>query len=203
VSVQDPGERGDSSPSGGAVSLAPWRQQGIGILRIVFGVVWAIDAWFKWQPDFINKFTAYLSGAQDGQPRWVSGWIGFWVKVVNVDPHVFAHLVAVGETAVAIGLLLGLFSNLTNVGGVLLSTVIWSTAEGFGGPYQPGSTDIGAAIIYALVFAGLFLSSAGLSLGLDRRLSRHLGRWQFLASGSGGSAPRTPGRRIERPQLTG
>jgi hypothetical protein len=36
-------------------SLPAWRLTGIGLLRIVFGVVWAIDAWFKWQPDFINK----------------------------------------------------------------------------------------------------------------------------------------------------
>ncbi len=37
-------------------ALAGWRLQGIGVLRIVFGLVWAIDAWFKWQPDFINNF---------------------------------------------------------------------------------------------------------------------------------------------------
>ncbi|HEY8868391.1 MAG TPA: hypothetical protein VIM30_03270 [Candidatus Limnocylindrales bacterium] len=36
----------------------------VGLLRITFGVVWAIDAWFKWQPDSINNFTAYLTGAQ-------------------------------------------------------------------------------------------------------------------------------------------
>jgi DoxX len=90
--------------------------------------------------------------------------------VVNVNPHVFAYLVAIGETAVAIGLIFGLFSNLTNISGLLLSVVIWATAEGFGGPYAPGSTDIGSAIIYALVFVGLFLASAGLYYGLDRFL---------------------------------
>jgi hypothetical protein len=34
--------------------LARWRLTGIGVLRIVFGLVWAVDAWFKWQPDFIT-----------------------------------------------------------------------------------------------------------------------------------------------------
>ncbi len=164
-------------------ALAGWRLQGIGVLR-VFGLVWAIDAWFKWQPDFINNFTDYLTGAQKDQPLLVHHWIGFWINVIKVDPHVFAYLVAIGETAVALGLLLGVFSNLTNLGGVLLSFVIWSTAEGFGGPYQAGSTDIGAAIIYVLVFAGLFLSSAGLYLGLDRRLTPALGRLGILASGT-------------------
>jgi thiosulfate dehydrogenase (quinone) large subunit len=164
-------------------ALDSWRFSGIGILRIVFGIVWGIDAWFKWQPDFVNNFSGYLTSAQDGQPWPVHHWIGFWVNVVHVDPTVFAYLVAVGETAIALALILGVFSNLTYLVGVLLSIVIWSTAEGFGGPYQAGSTDIGAAVIYVLVFAGLFLSAAGLYLGLDRRLTPWLGRWGVLASG--------------------
>ena len=162
---------------------APWRLTGTGILRIVFGLVWAIDAWFKWQPDFIGNFSDYLTGAVKDQPAAVKSWIDLWINVVNVDPHVFAHAVAIGETLVALGLIFGVLSNLTNLGGILLSVVIWSTAEGFGGPYTAGSTDIGAAIIYALVFVGLFLSSAGLYLGFDRRVTAALGRWGFLASG--------------------
>lgn len=161
---------------------APWRRNGIGILRILFGVVWAVDAWFKWQSDFIDNFTSYLTGAHHGQPIPVQKWIGFWIRVVKVDPHVFAHLVAIGETAVAVALILGVFTNLASLLGILLSLVIWSTAEGFGGPYQAGSTDIGGAVIYALVFVGLFLSSAGLYLGLDRRLTLALGRLGIFAS---------------------
>ena len=102
---------------------------------------------------------------------------------MKVDPHVFAHLVAVGETAVAIGLIFGLFSNLTYLAGSVLAFVIWSTAEGFGGPYKAGSTDIGAAVIYLLVFAGLYLAYAGRVFGIDKRLGDRLGRWAFLASG--------------------
>jgi thiosulfate dehydrogenase (quinone) large subunit len=163
--------------------LASWRLKGIGILRIVFGVVWGIDACFKWQPDFINNFTSYVSGAQAGQPGVIHGWINFWVNVVSVNPQVFAHLVAVGETLVALALLLGVFSNLTNIAGILLSVVIWTTAEGLGGPYHAGSTDVGTAIIYALVFVALFLTSAGMYFGLDGFLSPRLGRLGFLASG--------------------
>ena len=171
--------------SSDAVTLSSWRMRGMGILRIAFGLVWAVDAWFKWQPDFINNFSSYLTGSLDGQPGWVQGWINFWINVVKVDPHVFAHLVAIGETAVALGLIFGLFSNLTYIVGILLSVVIWTTAEGFGGPYTAGSTDIGAAIIYVLVFAGLFLASAGLYWGVDRSLAPLLGRFKFLASGAG------------------
>ncbi len=163
--------------------FAPWRLKGIGVLRIAFGLVWAVDAWFKWQPGFINNFSDYLSGAQQDQPVFIHHWIGFWISTVGIDPHLFAYLVAAGETAIAIGLILGVFTNLNYVLGVVLSLIIWSTAEGFGGPYKETSTDIGAAVIYGLVFAGLYLSSAGLYLGLDRKLSAVLGRFGFLGSG--------------------
>jgi thiosulfate dehydrogenase [quinone] large subunit len=164
-------------------ALSSRRFKGIGVLRVIFGLVWAVDAWFKWQPDFINNFTDYLTGALDGQPPAVQAWINFWINTIKVDPHVFAHIIAISETAVAAGLIFGIFSNLTNLGGALMSLVIWSTAEGFGGPYVAGSADIGSAVIYALVFAGLFLSNAGLVLGLDQWLTPRLGYWSFLASG--------------------
>lgn len=168
--------------------LTRWRTIGLGLLRIAFGAVWAVDAWFKWEPSFINKFAGYLTSAQTDQPAAVRAWIGLWIRTVNVDPHAFAHAVAIGETAVAIGLLLGILSNVTNVIGVLLSLVIWSTAEGFGGPYQPGSTDVGSALIYALVFVALFLTSSGRYVGLDAILGKKLGRWQVLACGAASSA---------------
>ncbi len=160
-----------------------WRGKGIGVLRIVFGIVWAIDAWFKWQPDFQNNFVSFLTEALDGQPAPAHAWINFWIHVVQVNPRLFAQLSALGETAVAIGLIFGIFSNITMIGGFFLSLMIWSTAEGFGGPYMLGSTDIGTAIIYAIAFVGLFLASSGLYLGIDRWLTPRLGRLSFLASG--------------------
>lgn len=166
------------------MTLQPWQAKGMAVLRIIFGMVWAVDAYFKWLPGFFGQFVDYLQGAAKDQPVWVKAWIDFWVNWVKVDPHVFAHVVAIGETAVALGLLFGVFSNLTYLGGGLLSLVIWSTAEGLGGPYQAGSTDIGAAIIYVLVFAALFLAGAGRIWGYDAVLSPRLGRWGWLASGA-------------------
>jgi uncharacterized membrane protein YphA (DoxX/SURF4 family) len=160
-----------------------WRGNAIGIWRIVFGLVWAIDAAFKWQPAFQTGFVGYLTGALPGQPELVKDWIGFWINIIKVDPHVFALVVTWAETGLAVALILGVFSNIADLGGVMLAFVIWSTAEGFGGPYKAGSTDIGCSIIYVLMFAGLFLSQSGLHLGLDRRLTPLLGRLGWLASG--------------------
>src|ERR1700683_2428436 len=165
--------------------LSHWRMQGIGIVRIIFGVIWGIDAWFKWQPSFINNFASYLTGSQQmaGQPAVVQHWIGFWVNTVNVDPRFFAYFVAVAETLLAIALIFGVMSNLSYIGGAMLAVVIWSTAESFGGPYVAGSTDVGASIIYVLVFAALFFACAGRFIGLDKRLGGKLGRFSWLASG--------------------
>jgi hypothetical protein len=76
-----------SEPGG----FAQWRLNGIGLLRILFGIVWGIDAWFKWQPDFINNFSTYRSGAQEGQPLFIHHWIGFWINTVGIDPTFFAY----------------------------------------------------------------------------------------------------------------
>lgn len=167
----------------------PWRQDVFGLLRILFGLVWAIDAQFKWSPSFQTGFVSYLTGALDGQPPLVKAWIGLWVNVINVNPHVFGVIVALGESALAIALIFGVFVNIASLGGILLTLVIWSTAEGFGGPYKAGSTDIGTAIIYTFVFVSIFLSRAGLQFGVDRYLTPLLGRWGWLASGTfGGKA---------------
>ena len=168
---------------GAAQGRVAWRQNGLGVLRIVFGIAWAIDAQFKWQPAFQNGFAGYLSSALDGQPSAVKSWIGFWINIVKVDPHVFALIVACSETALAISLILGLCINLSTLCGVLFTFVIWSVPEGFGGPYKAGATDIGTAIIYLFVFVALFLSQAGLRFGIDRWLTPRLGRWGWLASG--------------------
>lgn len=104
----------------------------------------------------------------------------------------FVYLAAVVETALAVFLILGLLTHLTCVVGILWSLAIWAIPEGFGGPYQAGqSSDIGTAILYALMFAVLFAIAAGRYYGVDRWLSSQLGRLRFLASERFG---RTPGQ---------
>lgn len=151
------------------------------ILRIVFGCVWAIDAYFKWQPAFINNLTDYLTQGAQGQSAAVQWWINLWIHTVSVDPHFFAIIVALAETGIAIGLLFGLFTKIAMSGGIAMTLVIWSTAEGFGGPYMPGSTDIGAAIIYAIVFIALWLGKSWRHFSLDAWLKNthrfSIGQW--------------------------
>lgn len=151
------------------------------ILRIIFGFVWLIDATFKWSPAFINNLTDYLLEGAQGQPEIVRAWIHMWVNGVNVDPHFFAMMVACAETAIALGLIFGALTRVTLAGGIAMSLVIWTTAEGFGGPYAPGSTDIGAAIIYFIVFIALWLGKCWRHYGIDAYLHDkyhfRIGKW--------------------------
>ena len=123
--------------------------------------------------------------ARDGQTGLIQGWISFWAGVVTINPLLFARIEATTETALAVFLILGIFSNLTFITGIFLSLGIWAIPEGLGGPYVPGqSTDIGTAFPYALLFALLLFLSAGSYYGLDRWLTSKLGHLGFLASGS-------------------
>lgn len=141
-------------------------------LRIAFGFIWLVDAWFKWQPAFFSGFVDYLSGSLENQPLLVQWWIHLWVNLVGINPVFFAYVTAVAETSLALALIFGILTRFAAYGGILFSLVIWSTAEGFGGPYQAGSTDIGSAVIYVLVFAALLIGRSWERFSLDGMIAR-------------------------------
>lgn len=162
-----------------------WRECGVGIARIIFGLVWLIAALLQWLPPFQNTFVAQVAAAKAGQPGFIQVWITFWANLVSINPLLFARTLATTETVIAVFLILGVLSNLTSLVGIFLSLGIWAIPEGFGGPYIPGfSTDIGTAFPYAILFVVLLCLSAGRYYGLDKWLTPRLGRLGFLASGS-------------------
>ena len=152
------------------------RVRGMAAIRILFGLIWLVDAGLKWSPSFTSGFVDYVSGEKAGQPAAVKVWLGWWVAFLRHQPHLFAHFLAIAETVIAVGLVIGAFFNLICVGGALLSLAIWSTAEGFGGPYRAGSTDVGTSIAYIVVFAALLIGNAGGWASADRYLRPVFGR---------------------------
>lgn len=164
--------------------IPTWRARAIAFLRIAFGLVWAVAAWLKWQPQFQNSFVSQVNGANEGQPQVIQTWISWWSTLISTNPLLFARIEASLETALAVLLILGLLSNLSYIVGILLTLGIWAVAEGFGGPYRPGqTTDIGTALPYALLFGMLIAISAGQYYSLDRWLTPRLGPFGFLAAG--------------------
>jgi nitrite reductase (NO-forming) len=62
--------------------------------------------------------------------------------------------------------------------------VIWAAAEGFGGPYTSGASDIGTAIIYALVFMCLLTLAAYTgpdTYSVDHYLEKKISLWHKIA----------------------
>lgn len=168
----------------GLTRVSTWRAKAIAFLRIAFGLVWAVAAALKWQPKFTASFADQVTGAKDGQPPLVQNWISFWGNIINTNPHFFAYLIASIETALAVFFIFGILTNLTAVVSIIYSLGIWSIAEGFGGPIQPGkSTDIGTAFVYALLAGTLLAVAAGRYYGVDQWLSPRLGRLSILSAG--------------------
>lgn len=160
------------------------RAELVGALRIVFGIIWLIDAGFKWSPTFAREYVSLLTTAAHGQPPWLAPWFHLWVHIVSPAPDVWATLTAVVETATALGLIFGFAQKAGYAIGFVFSLLIWSTAEGFGGPYTPGATDIGTSIVYALAFAylaGMQYLEGLPAWSLDRWIMRRWPGWARIA----------------------
>lgn len=154
---------------------------GVAMLRIAFGAIWAVDAILKWQPAFQMNFQQVLTDVAKGQPGFLGWWFGLWQFVVSGRAPVFGILTATTETYLALALLTGFARKFTYSAGILYGLFVWSVAEGFGGPYMPGTTtDVGAAIIYSLVFGALLLVDAG-RFSADRLIEKRIHAWRWIA----------------------
>ena len=173
-------------------------------LRVVFGIVWLIDAILKWLPGFRADYMSTIMAQSDGQPRWLQLWFRFWIDLQHPDVPLFAYLVAVIETVIALALIMGFAQKLTYSAALVFSMLIWSTAEGFGGPYTSGASDVGTALIYALVFAALLLFNyyqATDPLTADAWLERRISWWHRVAAvGHRGISAREGSRELRRRQ---
>jgi nitrite reductase (NO-forming) len=123
--------------------------------RIAFGVIWLIDASFKWRPQFSHGFTDMVNNAGQGQPSWLHWFYTFSHDVFTPHAYVWAYAIATLETLIGLALVLGFARKVTYILTAVTSLGIWAVAEGFGGPYSAHSTDIGAAVMYAVVAIGL------------------------------------------------
>jgi nitrite reductase (NO-forming) len=155
-------------------------------LRILFGLAWAADAALKWFPASGAAFSSMLTAASQDQPAFLKPWFGL---VTSIASDGRAPILALGsaalETYLAIALLTGFARKVTYSVGAVYTVLIWATAEGFGGPYVPGiSTDVGAAIIYTLLFVSLLINDAGVGrsrLSVDGILERRMPGWRRVA----------------------
>jgi thiosulfate dehydrogenase (quinone) large subunit len=153
-------------------------------VRIIFGVIWAIDAYLKWQPGYRDSYIANLKATAQGQPAFLHGWFQFWINLQSGAPTLFATLTGVTETFLALVLLLGVARRLGYTVGAAYMLMVWAVGEGFGGPYVAGSTDVGTGIVYVLLFVTLLVFAPPARrerFSLDKFLERRIGWWRHIA----------------------
>lgn len=153
-------------------------------IRAAFGVIWAINAYLIWQPDFAAHFVGYFQNAAQVQPSWLQPWFALWLALVTPAAGVFVWLTRVLETVIAIGLLLGLARKWTYLIGGAFSLLLWSTVDGFGGPYVVEARNPGPALVYVLVFVALALFDRiqGITpYSVDYYLGRRWPAWKRFA----------------------
>jgi nitrite reductase (NO-forming) len=154
------------------------------IVRVVFGIIFGIDAYLKWLPGYRSTYLSQLKSVAHGQPSWLHGWFHLWITVQSSAPTAFAVLTGIAETALALCLLVGVARRLGYAGGAAYTLLIWGVGEGFGGPYMAGTTDVGTGIVYALLFVTLLVFAPPARrerLSLDRFLVPRWPWWRFLA----------------------
>ena len=172
-----------STPASKTSEYSLWATTAAGGLRAAFGLVWAIDAYFKWQPDFFNNYLSYITGIVSGQPQWLQPWFNAWVSIIQINPTFFALMTCLIESTIAVGLLFGLGRKWIYILGALFAMAIWSIPEGFGGPYTPGATDVGGGLIYVFMFGTLILLDYVLGLSpysVDFYIGRRFPLWRKL-----------------------
>lgn len=127
------------------------------LARVTFGILWAYDALYKWQPHFLTHYLDYIAAAEQASTGWQAAYDHFWLVLsTTIGPTLLAVLVALFESVTAYGLLAGhrslrIFAPL----GIGLALVIWTVPEQFGGPYVGGVSAMpdqlfGTAIVYIL-----------------------------------------------------
>jgi nitrite reductase (NO-forming) len=178
---------GKADPAGagsGPETRHAWPWAAVATVRVGFGIVWAIDAYLKWQPAFAQNFVGYLQNAANSQPAWLQGWFAFWLVLVKANTGFFLWGTRLLETAIAIGLLAGLARKWVYVVGAIFSLLIWATAEGFGGPYTLGATNLGPGLVYVLVFLALIIVNRLIGwtpYSVDYYIERRRPGWRAVA----------------------
>ncbi|WP_232265602.1 DoxX family protein [Streptomyces pactum] len=86
-------------------------------------------------------------------------------------PEGFGYALAIGEIAVGLGTLLGLWARVAALGGALISLSLWLTVSWQTEPYYYGND-----LIYLMAWLPLVLAGAPV-LSVDAQRARRRGRW--------------------------
>jgi thiosulfate dehydrogenase (quinone) large subunit len=154
------------------------------LVEVLFGLIFLSEASLKLQPGFAENFNQLVAQGAAQQPAWTQAWFHFWITMTGINPVLCAYIVIIAELGLAVTLILGLMRKVSYFGGAIYGMLIWSIPEGFGGPFGPGSTNMGVGIIYTVAFLLLIALDAAHRdnyYTLDMWIEKRIGWWRKLA----------------------
>jgi thiosulfate dehydrogenase [quinone] large subunit len=151
----------------------------LAVLRIAVGAWFIKSIWTKWvllggvlpvpmaSERWIDTLPKIMSGYVATNP--LSWYAGFLQDVVIPNSALFAHLTAVGEGLVGIGLTFGLFTRFSAASGLFL--LLAYELGALGKPFQQH----GLRLFMIVMMLAFFFTYAGKVWGLDGKLERRRG----------------------------
>ena len=142
------------------------------------------DGLLRFLPGTYSQLSYWLVVmVEDGQPPWLMGWLSAWASFIAGNPVFWWYGFGLMELAIGFCLFTGFLRRPVYLLGLALSIFLWTVPQGFGGPYGPGSTDMGTGILYATIFLALLhldSVSGPPRFTLDMVMGRRWPAWQRL-----------------------
>lgn len=161
----------DDTGSGLQVRLrSSWAADSKGVtldlLRVGIGIIWALDLIFILDP--ANQYFPTFNSVALGYGSQTLGGAGI-DNFVAANSVVFAWLIAVGTTYLALAFLFGITTRLACLVGIIMSAFFFWTQ--FLMTFMiPGGTDVGAHPLYILIYLVLIAGGAGRYFAIDEHL---------------------------------
>jgi len=151
--------------------MTPGEARFAAAVRIATGVIFVAEGAGKIAGDFVRG--GFARSAAEMAPQSWPFWKSFLQSVVLPRAEVFGWIFALGELAVGIGLLLGLFTRVAAAGGAAqMLAILFSQSYVPGGSWEKWIT-AGLTTKFALLLLLLLLAAdTGRVWALDARLKR-------------------------------
>ena len=149
--------------------LGVQQPRALAVIRMGIGLWFLYAVSGKLDPSWVAKFPKVLADFAASTP--VKPYAGFLTDVVAPNAQAFASMVIVGELAVGLGLLVGLFTAPLAMLGAFMNLNYLLAAAG------TGTAAVGLNLVFALTQVALAFAYAGTTWGLDRHLIGKLPWW--------------------------
>jgi len=136
-------------------------------IQIALGVLWCVDGALQLQHRMFTAAFAnqVIAPAAEGQPRFISGVMHFFIHILLLQPFVCNAIIALIQLGIGVLLIWKRTVKFGITGSIVWGLFVWYAGEGLGG-LAGGQTMLlmgapGAALLYAIIACGVVPKSGG------------------------------------------